>query len=83
VLQKSNETDFLLTMNFIRFTKQCYPFKIVPLDSYTAMEALFPLCAAVLEGFCWNTFQFVSYALLDIIQSTKMAAFQVILELGE
>ena len=25
VWQKSNETDFLLTMNFILFTNQCYP----------------------------------------------------------
>jgi hypothetical protein len=32
------------------------PFKIVPLGSYTATEALFPLLIAVLEGFFWNTF---------------------------
>ena len=38
---------------------------------------------AVLEGFCWNNFQLVGYALLDIIQSTKMAPFQVVFELGE
>jgi hypothetical protein len=47
------------------------------------MEALFPLFVAVLEGFCWNTFQLVGYALLDIIQSTKMAPFQVAFEPGE
>ena len=36
VWQKSNETDFLLTMNFILFTNQGYPLqKIVPLGSYT------------------------------------------------
>jgi hypothetical protein len=58
-------------------------FKIIPLGSYTAMEALFPLFIAVLEGFCWNTFQLVGYALLDIIQSTKMAPFQVVFELGK
>jgi hypothetical protein len=29
-----------------------------------------------LKGFCWNTFQLVGYAVLDIIQSTKMAPFQ-------
>ena len=56
------------------------PFKIVPLGSYTVMEALFPLFVAVLEGFGWNTFQLVGYALLDIIQSTKMAPFQVVFE---
>jgi len=47
------------------------------------MEALFPLFVAVLEAFCWNTFQLVGYALLDIIQSTKMARFQVVFEPGE
>jgi len=52
------------------------------LGSYTATEALFP-AVAVLEGFCWNTFQLVGYALLDIIRSTKMAPFQVVFEPGE
>jgi len=56
---------------------------VVPLGSYTATEALFPLFAAVLEGFCWNTFQLVGYAPLDIIRSTKMAPFQVVFEPGE
>jgi len=47
------------------------------------MEALYPLFVAVMEGFCWYTFQFVGYALVDIIQSTKMAPFQVVFEPGE
>jgi hypothetical protein len=47
------------------------------------MEALFPLLVAVLEGLCWNTFQFVDYALLDIIQITKIASFQVVFAPGE
>jgi hypothetical protein len=59
------------------------PFKIVPLGSYTVTEALFPLLIAVLEGFFWNTFQLVGFALLDIIQSTKMVPFQVDFEPGE
>jgi len=58
------------------------PFKIVPLGSYTATEALFPLFVAVLEGFCWYTFQLVGYALLYIIKNTKMAQFQVFLSRG-
>jgi hypothetical protein len=37
----------------------------------------------VLEGFCWNTCQLVGHALLDVIQSTKMAPFQVVFEPGE
>jgi hypothetical protein len=53
------------------------------LASYTATEALFPLFVAVLEGFCWNAIQLVGYAHLDVIQSTKMAPFQVVFEQGE
>ena len=68
-------------MNFILFTNQGYP--LVHLGSYTATEALFPLFVAVLEDFCWYTFQLVGYALLDIIQSTKMAPLQVVFEPGE
>ena len=83
VWQKSNETDFLLTMNFILFTNQGYPLQNVLFGSYTATEALFPLFVRVLEGFCWYTFQLFGYALLDIIQSTKMAPFQVVLKPGE
>ena len=83
VWQKSSENEFRLTMNIIILQIKIIPFKIVPLGSYTATEALFPLFAAVLEGFCWYTFQLVSYAPLDIIQSTKMALFQVIFEPGE
>jgi len=48
-----------------------------------ATEALFPLFVAVLEGFCWYTFQLVGYTLMDTIQSTKMAFFQVGFEPGE
>ena len=80
--QKSNETDFILTMKFILLQIKVIPFEIVPLDSYIATEAFFPLFVAVLEGFCWNTFQFVGCALLDIIQSIKMAPFQVVFEPG-
>ena len=78
VWQKGNETDFLLTMNFILFLQiKVTPFKVVPLGKYTATEALFPLFVAVLEGF-----QLVGYARLHIIQSTKMAHLQVVLSGG-
>ena len=80
VWQKSNEIDFLLTMNFVLFTNQGYPLQIVPLGGYTATEALFPLFVAVLDGFCCYTFQLVGYALLDITRSTKMTHFQVVFE---
>jgi hypothetical protein len=49
----------------------CPAFKTVPLGSHTAMEALFPSFVAVLEGFCWNSFQLIGYAVLDIIQVPK------------
>ena len=68
-------------MNFILFTNQGYPLQKFPLGSCTATEVLFPLLVAVLQGFCWYTFQLVGYALLDIIQSTKMAPFLVVFEL--
>jgi hypothetical protein len=42
VWQKSNETDFLLTMNFIVLQNKVIPFQIVPLGSYTASKKLFP-----------------------------------------
>jgi hypothetical protein len=83
VWQKSDETDFLLTTNFILFTNQGYPLQNIPFGSHTATEAFFVLFVAVLEGFCWNAFRLVGYALLDIIQSTKMARFQVVFEPGE
>ena len=83
VWQKSNETDFLLTMNFILFTNQGYPLQNSSLGQLHSNGALFPSFVAVLEGFCWYTFQLVGYAPLDIIHSTKMAPFQVVFELGE
>ena len=74
---------FFYPLNLFFLQIKVIPVKIVTLGSYTATEALFPLFVAVLEGFCWNTFQLVGYALLDIIQSTKMAPFQVVYEPGE
>ena len=76
VWQKSNETEFLLTMNLWFLQIKIIPFRIVPLGSYTATEALFPFFVAVLEGFCWYTFQLVGYALLDIIQNKKWRPFK-------
>ena len=81
--QKSNETDFILTMNFILVQIKVFPFKIVPLGSYTEREALFPLFVTVTKGFCWYTVQLAGYALLDYIRSTKMAPFQMVFETEE
>jgi len=76
---KSNETDFLLTMNFILFTNQSYPLRNSSLGQLHSDGGVVSLFVAVLEGVCWNTIQLVGYDLLDIIQITKMAPFQVFL----
>ena len=81
VWQKSNETDFLLPMNFILFTNQGYLLRNSSLGQLHSDGG--NVLVAVLEGFCWNTFQLIGYALLDIIQSTKMAPFQVVFEPGK
>ena len=84
VWQKSNETHFLLTMNFILFTNQGYPLQNSSLGQLHSDGGVVSIVRiAVLEGFCWYTFQLVGYALLDIIKSTKMAPFQVVFEPGE
>jgi len=83
VLQKSNKTDFLLNMNFIIFTNQGNPLQNSYLGQPHNDGGAVPLFVAVLEGFCWNIFQLVRYAVLNIIQSTKMAPFQVVFEPGE
>jgi len=70
-------------MNFILFTNQGYLFQNSSLGQLHSDGGVVPLFVAVLEGFCWYTFQLVGYALLDIIQSTKMAPFQVVSESGE
>ena len=81
--QKSNETDFLLTMNFILFTNQGYSFQNSSLGQIHSGGGVVSIVRNSAEGFGWNTFQLVGYALLDIIQSTKMGSFQVVFEPGE
>jgi hypothetical protein len=84
VWQKGNETDFLLATNFILFANQGHPLQNSSLGQlHSDGGVVFPLFVAVLEGFCWYTFQLVGYDLLDIVQSTKMATFQVVFEPGE
>jgi hypothetical protein len=74
VWQKSNEADFLLTMNFIIFfTKQGYPLQNSSLGQLYSIRGVVSIVC---------TFQLVGYAFLDI-QSTKMGPFQVGFEPGE
>jgi hypothetical protein len=66
VWQKSNETDFLFIKICIYFFKHhCYPL-IVPLDSYSPMETLFPRSVAALEVFNQYGLQHIRYTLLDV-----------------
>ena len=83
VWQKSNETYFILNINFILFTNQDYPLQNSSLGQLHSDEGGVAFVRSNAEGLCWYTFQLVGYALLDIIQSTKMAPFQVVFEPGE
>ena len=74
--QKRNETDFLLTMNFILFTNQGYSLQNSSLGQLHSNGGVVSIVRS-------SAGRLVSYALLDIIQSTKMAPFQVVFELGE
>jgi hypothetical protein len=74
-----------LTMNFILFTKQGYLRQNISFGQLHSDAGVVSVVRSnagriLLEGFCWNTFQLVGYALLDIIQSTKMAPFQKLFE---
>jgi hypothetical protein len=79
VWQKSNATDFLLTINFILFTNQGYSLQ----NSSPGQLHSDGGVVSIVRSFCWNNFQLVGYALLDITQSTKMVYFQVVFEPGE
>ena len=64
VWQKKNETDFFIHKCFHIFSNiNVISFKIVPLDSYTQMETLFPLVVAALEVFNQYGLQHVRYTL--------------------
>ena len=83
VWQKSNETDFLLTMNFILFTNQGY---LLQNSSLGQLHSDGGIVSIVLSSAGRLLLEYLSarrYALLDIIQSNKMAHFQVVFEPGE
>ena len=81
VWQKSNETDFLLTMNFILFTKQGHSLQNSSLGQLHSDGGVVSIVRSSAGRLLLvYLFQIVGYALLDIIQSTKMAPFQVVFE---
>ena len=72
VRQKSNENDFLLTMNFILFTNQGYPLQNSSLGQLHSDGGVVSIVRSSA-----GRLLLVGYALLGIIQITKMAPFQV------
>ena len=77
--QKSNETDFLLTMNFILFTNQVYPLQNSSLGQLHSDGGV----VSTVRSSAGRLLLEYHYALLDIIQSTKMVPFKVVFEPGE
>ena len=80
VWQKSNETDFLLTMNFILFTNQGYTLQS---SSFGQLHSDGVVVSIVRSGEGRLLLVYLSarrLRSLDIIQSTKMAHFQVVFE---
>ena len=70
-------------MNFIPFTNQSYPLQNCSLGQLHSDGGVVSIVHGSAGRLCWYTFQLVICALLDIIQSTKMAPFQVVFEPGE
>ena len=77
--QKSNENDFLLTMNFIISTNQGYPLQ----NSYLGQLHSDGSVVSIVRSSVGRLLLLYLSALLDIIQSIKMAPFQVVFEPGE
>ena len=83
VWHKSNETEFLLTMNFILFTNQGYPLQNSSLGQLHSDGGVVSIVRSSAGRLLLVYFQLVVYSPLNIIQSTKMAPFQVGFEPGE
>ena len=81
--QKTNENDFLLTMNFILFTNQGYPLQSISLGQLLSDGGVVSIFRSSAGRLKLVHLSARGYALLDIIQSTKMAPFQVIFEPGD
>ena len=82
VWQKSNENDFLLTMNFILFTNQSYLLQYSSLGQLHSDGDVVSIVRSSAGRLLLVTFQLFGYTLLDIIQSNKIAPFQVVFEPG-
>ena len=81
VWQKSNETDFLLTMNFILFTNQGYPFQNSSLEQLHSDGGVISIVRSS-AGRLLPVYLSARHIFLDIIQSTKMAPFKLFLSRG-
>ena len=83
VWQKSNETGFLLTMNFILFTNQGYPLQNSSLGQPHSDGGVVSIVRSSAGRLLLEYLSARRLPSPDIIQSTKMAPFQVVLEPGE
>ena len=82
VWQKSNETDFLLTMNFILLTNQGYPLQNSSLGQLHSDGGVVSIVRSSAGRLLLVHLSARHLRCLDIIQSTKMAHFQVLFESG-
>ena len=76
-------SDFLLTMNFILFTNQGFPLQSSSLGQLHSDGGVVSIVCNIAGRLLLEYLSALGYALLDIIQSTKMAPFQVVFEPGE
>jgi len=83
VWQKSNETDFLLTMNFILFTNQGYPLQNSSIGQLHSGGGVVCIVRSSAGRLLLVYLSAHRLPLLDIIQSAKMAPFHVVFEPGE
>jgi len=83
VWQKSNETDFLLTMNFILFKNQGYLLQNSSLGQLQSDGGVVSVVCSSVGRLLLVYLSARRLHSLDIIQSTKIAPFQVVFEPGE
>jgi len=81
--QKINETDFLLTTNFNLFTNQGYPLENSSLGQLHSDGSVVSIVRSSAGRLLLEYFTACQLRFSDIIQSTKMAPFQVVFEPGK
>ena len=83
VWQKSNETDFLLTINFILFTNQGYPLRNSSLGQLHSDGGVVSIVCSSVGRLLLVYLSDHRFRSLDVIQNIKMVPFKVVFEPGE